>query len=136
MSGRLTDWRPRLVRYLGWAARTPFRPGTLDCALFGAGGVEAILGRDPAAALRGRYTTLSEGYAMLREMGHEDHIAMAAAEFSEVAPSLAWPGDLAVVETAEGPALGIMQGQMVYVMARSGMGLEPRAAAMRAFRVA
>lgn len=136
MSGRLMDWRPRLVRYLGWAARTPFRPGTLDCALFGAGGVEAILGHDPAAGFRGRYTTLAEGFALLRAMGHADHIAMAAAEFEEFPPAQAWPGDLAVVDTAEGQALGIVQGARVYVMARPGMGLMPRADAIRSFRVA
>lgn len=132
---RRADWHGRLTAFLAEAARGAFRPGRLDCALFAAGAVEAVTGRDPAADFRGRYATLNEGYAALRSAGHADHVALAASLFEEVAVAMAWPGDLAEVETPEGPALGVVQGQCLYVMGHGGMGLLPLAAARRAFRV-
>ncbi|PKP85816.1 MAG: hypothetical protein CVT80_00265 [Alphaproteobacteria bacterium HGW-Alphaproteobacteria-2] len=132
---RCTDWHARLTAFLARAARSEFRPGDLDCALFAAGAVEAVTGLDPAASLRGRYATLDDGYARLAALGFADHVALAQSLFAEVPPAMAWPGDLAEVETAEGPALGVVQGQCVYVMGRRGMGLMPLSAARRTFRV-
>lgn len=132
---RQRDWRQRLIAYLDAAARRRFEPGAIDCALFTAGAVEAMTGEDPAAGLRGAYRTLREGYDLLQARGYADQIALAASLFEEVPPAMAWPGDLAVVNTPEGLALGVVQGQGVYVMTHGGLGLEPRTAALRAFRV-
>lgn len=61
---RFDDWGPRLSMYLREASRQPFGYGASDCALFAAGAVQAITGRDLAAEYRGKYTTYPEGLAL------------------------------------------------------------------------
>lgn len=125
---RLPDWRARLSQWLATIARVDFSYGRHDCALFAAGAVEALTGRDLAADFRGRYATHVGGIRSLRRLGHADHIALARSYF----PSTSCPraGDLAVIETPDGPALGVVQGAMIYAPAAIGWGLVPRDAAV------
>lgn len=132
---RLPDWRSRLIAYLGQVSARPFAPGTHDCALFFAGAVEAMTGVDYAKPYRGRYTTLRGGLRVLRKDGFADHIALAAHHLPEIAPAFAWPGDGMVVDTDEGPALGVCQGRAVYLLGPNGGGLVSILTASRAFRV-
>lgn len=132
---RAQDWQARLVAYLHGAAREPFAFGRHDCALFSAGAVEAMTGADMARDWRGRYSTMRGGLRALRKAGYADHVALAASMFEDVAPSLAQPGDLAVVPTDDGPALGVVQGEAVYVLGPQGLGLVSILRAERAFRV-
>ena len=88
-----------------------------------------------AADWRGRYSTMRGGLRVLRKAGFEDHIALAAAHFPEVPPLMAQPGDLAVVPTDDGQALGVVQGEAVYVLGPHGLGLVSILSASRAFRV-
>ncbi|PKP67337.1 MAG: hypothetical protein CVT86_01940 [Alphaproteobacteria bacterium HGW-Alphaproteobacteria-8] len=132
---RLPDWKPRLTAWLGATARRPFAEGENDCALFFAGAVEAMTGTDIAARWRGRYCTTKAGLRALRRAGFADHVALAATLFDEVPPAYARIGDCAVVPTAEGPALGIVQGELIYVLGPAGLSRLPRARATRAFRV-
>lgn len=130
---RQKGWQGRLVAYLDAAGRRPFAEGRHDCALFAAGAVQAMTGLDYAADYRGRYTTTRGGLRVLRRDGYADHVALAASHFPETAAPV--PGDLAVVPTAEGPALGVVQGEHVYLLAPGGMTLAPIAAASRFFKV-
>lgn len=132
---RYTDWRPRLIEYLGEASRLPFVEGEHDCALFLAKGVRAMTGQDYAAPYRGRYTTTKGGIRILRKAGFDDHIALAAHHLPERPVAMARAGDGAVVPTDEGPALGIVQGEGVYVLGPDGMGVVPLTTAIRAFEV-
>ena len=122
---RLPDWRNRLVKYLLDVGRTPFRDGVHDCALFFAGGVQAMTGHDYAAAYRGRYTPLRGGFRILRKDGFRDHIALAKSHLSEKPAAFAQAGDGAHVEAPEGDALGIVQGASIYVLLPSGLALVP-----------
>jgi hypothetical protein len=139
---RHPDWQARLVAYVVPMMSAPFSPGRVDCALFAAGGVKAMTGKDFARGFRG-YRTLRAGLKKLREKGFADHVALAAARLPEVthegqpAPAMAQVGDVAVVETEEGPALGLVQGEAVYVMGPAGLGLVPLTdpRVIRAFRV-
>lgn len=133
---RLPDWRPRLVAFLTAAQRAPFRPGQHDCALFAAGAVAAMTGQDYAAPYRGRYTTIRGGIRVLRADGFADHIALAAHHLPERPVAFARAGDLAVVPTEDGPALGVVQGAGIYVLSPAGgLSLVPLTAATRAFGV-
>lgn len=132
---RLPDWTPRLVRWLALAAPRPFVPGTHDCALFLAGAVEAMTGVDYAASYRGRYTTLRGGLRILRRDGFADHIALAAHHLPEISPAEARPGDGVVVETPDGPALGLHQGEAVWVLSPQRLALVSAARVIRAFGV-
>jgi hypothetical protein len=134
---RRPDWQSRLVAYLGRASRLPFQPGRHDCALFAAGAVEAMTGADLATHWRGRYRTLRGGVRVLRREGYADHVALAAAHFrARAAGEAARPGDLAAVPTPEGPALGVVQGQHVYVVGPGGLAMVPASVALVVFEVA
>jgi hypothetical protein len=129
------DWEVRLVDYVVPLMGAGFAWGRLDCALFAAGAVQAMTGEDLAKGWRG-YRTLAGGMRKLSEAGFEDHVALAASLLEEVPPSLAFRGDVAVVQGDPGLALGIVQGEAVYVMRPSGgIGLVPILSALRAFRV-
>jgi hypothetical protein len=132
---RLPDWRPRLTAYLTQTAHEGFRYGSNDCALFAAGAVRAMTGHDPAAAWRGTYTTLEGGLKRLMKAGFDDHVALVASLFQDVAPAFAQVGDLALVDAPDGPALGIVVGDTIACMAPQGMGHLPRQAALRAWTV-
>lgn len=132
---RLQDWEPQLVAYLRDSVLRPFKDGEHDCALFSAGGVLAMTGRDYAAPYRGRYTTQRGGIRILRRDGFRDHIALAAAQFSERPVAFARPGDLAVVKADAGDALGIVQGEGIYLLAREGLTVVPLLVATRVFEV-
>lgn len=133
---RLPDWRPRLFAWLASVSRQPFVPGEHDCALFVAGAVEAMTGEDPAAALRGRYTTVRGGLRVLRREGHADHVAFVASLLTEIAPLMAQVGDVAVIGTHDGPALGIVAGAEIMVVTPAGTGAVSLLAAQRAFTFA
>lgn len=143
-------WMGRLAAYVETVRREPFAYGRNDCALFVAGCVEAMTGEDPAAEMRGRYTTLTGGLRKVRQAGYIDHIDWLRALFDEVtdrgrpAPHLAQVGDIAVVQTDDGPALGLVQGAAILMVAEGGIVAmplmrddvdPPRATAKAVFRV-
>lgn len=131
---RLPDWKPRLTAYLTASMRRKFAYGVHDCALFAAGAVEAMTGVDHAAEWRG-YRSRSEGMRALRADGYADHLALVADRFTEVPVAFAQPGDLAEVVGDDGRALGVVQGEAIYVLRPDGMGLVPLTSGVRAFRV-
>lgn len=130
-------WENRLIKYIGERMQKPFRPGELDCGLFAGGAVHVMTGENFIEPLAGKYRTIEDAYKLLNEMGHDDHVSYAASVFEEWdAPIFAQRGDLAVVNDAEGhPALGIVQGEHIYLMGLQGIGLAPLTAAVRAFKV-
>ena len=91
---------------------------------------------NPAAAWRGKYKTIKGGIAALRRKGHPDHVGYVAHICEEIAPAFAHRGDIGVVEGANGfGALGIVQGEGVYVLTENGMTIVSRLKLLRAFRV-
>ena len=121
-----------LITYASEAGARPFRPGRHDCALFAAGWVKLMTGRDLARGWRSRYRSLKRGQTLLEEVGFADHVALAAAHLPEIAPAFAQPGDLAVLED---DAFGIVAGEMIYCLRPDGLGLVPRGQMRRAFAV-
>lgn len=132
---RLPDWRARLLAYGRESAATAFAYGRFDCALFAAGAVQAMTGTDYAAPFRGRYRTRIGGLRVLRAAGHADHIALAAATLPACPVLRAQVGDLAVVAGDDGAALGVVTGEVIWVLHPSGLGHVRLSAATRAFRV-
>lgn len=121
-----------LIAYAAEAGARPFRPGRHDCALFAAGWVKQVTGRDLARGWRSTYRSLQRGQQLLEKAGFADHVALAAAHLPEIAPAFAQVGDLAVLETQ---ASGIVVGEMIYCLRPEGLGLVPRSAMRRAFAV-
>jgi hypothetical protein len=132
---RLPSWRTQLARYLAEAARIPFVEGRHDCALFAAGAIRAMTGEDLAAPFRGRYRTTRGGLRVLRRAGYRDHLDLAVAHLDEVPPAFAHVGDIAAVPGDDGPALGVVQGERIYVLRPEGLSTVSRLLATRAWRV-
>lgn len=129
---RLYNWETRLALYITRVAREGFAWGRHDCAVFAAGGVEAVTGTDPAAAWRERYDSLATGLRLIRAAGYADHVAAADAMYPAISPAMILPGDLAVVAGEDGArALGIAQGQLIYVLRPDCLGLVPVDQALR-----
>lgn len=135
---RYPDWQLRLDAWLRACRRRPFAWGECDCALFAAGGVQAMTGTDPAAAFRDRYRSGDEAARALRDAGHDSLAGAVAAVLPEIAPARAMTGDVALVSgtPGDGPGdvLGIVTGDLICVMTPRGMGVIARTRALRAFR--
>lgn len=136
VSQKTKGWQKRLIAYLSECAKSPFRPGKLDCALFFARGVQAETGVDIYSGWP-EYKTLKEGLSNMQARGFKDHAEYVASLYPEwESPLMGQQGDCAVVEDMNGsPALGIIQGANIYVMGLKGIGLVPLTYAKRAFYI-
>ena len=133
---RLLDWQGRLEAYLSAVARTPWRPGTQDCVIFAVGWRQAVTGIDLMEDFRGAYTTLEQGFELLRAQGWPDHISAVTQGLEECPPHRMVMADLVTVEGAEGePAFGGCGGGHLHVLHPRGLGLLPLTAAMRCWRL-
>lgn len=115
--------------YLASARTRPFRYGRHDCALFAAGWVKAKTGRDLTLGIKHR--SLKDGLEKLHAAGFSSHIEVAAAHLEEIPVLFAARGDVAAV----GEALGIVMGERIALLEKSGLVSVPLTAATRAFRV-
>lgn len=135
MTKKTPGWEKRLVAYVAQCATQPFRPGKLDCGLFFGGGYEAMTGEVIDAPFRGNYRTIEGAMEIAEGLGVPNHVEYVAS-ILETRPSalLAQRGDGAVVTDMDGnEALGIVQGENIYVMGLHGIGVVPLTAATRAF---
>lgn len=133
---RLPDWRSRLALHVAAHARVPFRPGRHDCALFAAGGRAALTGIDVLEQARGRYDSIDGGFKLAARHGYASPFAAVADGLEEIHPAYAVVGDLALLDDDDGnPAMGIVQGEMVYVLGARGLALVPLTEVRRAWRV-
>ena len=128
-------WKADLRSYLAAQAGAPFAYGSADCGAFAGGAIEAMTGENPHAALAGKYKTMAGALRALKRLGHEDHIAYAASVLNEIDPLYAQFGDVAVVDSPEGPALGVVIGAHIEIRTHEGRGVVPLTDAVRAFRV-
>lgn len=137
MSNKHLGWERDLINYVQTNGTKAFRPGTMDCGLFFGGAVQAMTGRNINAPFKGKYRTIEGAMKIARELGHDDHVEYVASLLPELAsPLLAQRGDGAVVTDENGaPALGVVQGENIYVLTLHGLSLVPLTAAVRAFRV-
>ena len=138
---RYPDWPRRLYAHLQTSAQLPFAWGVHDCALFACAGVAALTGIDPAAGLRGTYTSrFGATSVVLREAGGFENLVERLAarhDMKEVPPKRAQRGDLVLFDSQDGPALGQvhLDGVHVFSAAPDGLALVPLALCRRAWRV-
>lgn len=131
---RLPDWQPRLAALVAARLRAPFAWGVFDCCLFAADAVQAITGHDPAADLRGAYTTQGEAAAALGRLGGVAGVAASRAG-PEVLPALAQPGDVGLlIAPGTMPALAIYGGTVWHAPSARGLASHPAEHITRAWR--
>ncbi|MGA2650427.1 MAG: hypothetical protein ABSF28_07880 [Terracidiphilus sp.] len=133
---------PKLVREIHWAtrslhlflranARTPFKWGTFDCALFAADGIKAMTGVDIAADFRGKYSTEEEAFALIKHITGgttvEDAAAYCAAKHGLKewkSPLFAQRGDLCVLEDSGRLITGLVHLNGRHIVAAGEAGLK------------
>lgn len=137
---RRQGWERILVEALAEARTKPFEWGKFDCCLFAADVVRDIDGRDPAAPFRGRYRTAIGAYRALKRyagggVAETAAKALAAMGCPEIPRKRAQRGDVVLIDTDLGDALGICIGGKVACAAPSGLSYLPLSAARRAWHI-
>lgn len=138
MTKKTNGWQKRLALYVFECSKQKFRPGKLDCGLFFMGGMEVMTGEDISLPFRGKYRTIDKAMEIANSLGFKDHVEYVASILEEhQSPLMAQAGDCAVLNDVDDlPALGIVQGEHIYVMTVSdGVTVYPLTAAKRAFAV-
>lgn len=107
----------------------------MDCALFTAGAVKAMTGTDLADAFQGQYRSLKAGFKALSTAGYASLSDFLEAHFVRVPMSFAQVGDIAFMDVEGQDALGIVQGEWIYIRSADGLANLPLTAASGAFRV-
>lgn len=136
---RLPNWRARFDAECDRIRLTPFSWGSHDCGPGLAGNLAlAVTGVDVASHYRGRYTTMIGALRVLRNSGFSslgDLVASLLPEHDH--PSMARVGDVVAIASASafGHALGVVNGERVFVLTERGIGTVDRSDAVRAFRV-
>lgn len=132
---RLENWPVLLSGFIERSLQAPFIWGERDCCLFAANAVREITGVDYAQELRGRYKTARKAQELLKASGGVTGI-MERTALEEVTPLLAQRGDVVLIETDQGSALGIvgMDGNLL-AQGPGGLTTLPLQRAVRAWRV-
>ncbi len=136
MNLRLADWPARLDAYLESARPRRFAWGVHDCGQFARGGVAALRGSDPAAALRlARYRTRAGAAAQLRRLGGIAAIPAACGLTPRPLP-LAHRGDVVLHDfPGVGATLGLCLGRAAAFPGAHGLVFVPTLAGRCAWEV-
>jgi hypothetical protein len=129
---RVENWHSKLLAYIDQQERKPFAYGVNDCLLMTAGAVEAITGIDHAADYRGRYSSLAEARKLIGKSPIK-FVASLCEEWEH--PSQAGDGDVAAMRQGREWTFGVFDGPHFYVQTETGLGILPRSAAHKAFKV-
>lgn len=136
---RLPGWRARFETAVDGIFRKPFDWSTQhDCGMgLCARVVEAVTGEDVGAKYRGGYTTRAGAIRLMKAEGFANLADLVASLLPEVHPSQAKIGDLAAfpMDTPFGFALGVVNGERVFVLREEGVGTMGLLDATRAFKV-
>ena len=135
---RLPDWQTRLAALMASRRTTPFAWGGQDCCLFAADAVLAVTGHDPAADLRGTYTTATDALRVLNKAGGVAGVAIKRAG-PVVAVALAQPGDIGLLKLdvpnpLAATALAVYGGSCWHAPGEHGLTSYPESAIVRAWR--
>lgn len=136
---RRTDWRRRFSDEIDRIRLTPFSWGAHDCGPGLVGNVVlAITGNDVAAVYRNRYSSMTGALRVMRNDGFSnlaDLVASFLPEHDHI--SRAQVGDIAAVpmNSSFGFALGVVNGERIFVLMPDGIGTVDLLDATRAFKV-
>lgn len=122
---RFENWPSRLAAAIEASRGRAFSWGEHDCLLFAAGVVRELTGVDLAADWRGRYDSKAKAAHYLAELGGLDTVVTRALGAPRPFVTLAQRGDVVMVQTDEGPALGICNGASAACAGRAGLVSKP-----------
>lgn len=105
------------------AAARPFRLGEFDCGLWGADWCVEVTGRDPAAGLRGRYSTEAELAALGGWRGVPGLFAQGYRSIGIGRTVQPATGDVALLSISGAPVVGAIVLQSVAFVLSQGGGV-------------
>lgn len=124
---RKPNWATLLNNYITDNRNTPFEWGKFDCCLFVAGAIEAMTGQDFGAPFKGEYSTAKGSLKALKKHGGGDLRGTFTQLFGDFKPRLhAKRGDVGLIDTEMGEAVGIMWGGSVWVVTEEGLTSLPQ----------
>lgn len=132
---RLPDWDRRLARVTEKHLAVPGEWGVSDCLLTAMDAVEAVTGIDPAAKVRGTYSTEQGAAKGLRRRKVTDVEQMLAKLFATMPRLKARRGDLCVVERNGQLCAGYICEYGAAVKTDRGLAFVPQTEIRSAFRV-
>ena len=134
---RRHDWPERLAEVVRAARGKRFAWGRHDCATFAFDCAAAMTGVDRLADFRGRYRTPKGAQRALRRIGGVTTLEDLATALTKrpALPETAQRGDLVLIDSDLGPALGVCLGARAAFVGAHGLAFVPTAAARRAWRV-
>lgn len=137
MRERAADWPERLAAFIDARRDQPFAWGGQDCFTFAADAAVALTGDDPAAAVRGEYSSEEEAEAIIGPDGLEAWVAatMAAWGASECEPAFAQRGDMVFVAVGNQRMCGVHLGATVAVPGTDRLHFLPASRVLRAWVV-
>lgn len=119
---RKNDWANSLHTYIKAHLNTPFEWGTFDCCLFPAGAVMAMTDIDFAEEFRGHYSTAMGAKRALIKYGSGDIKKTMVNKFGPMLHRLmAGRGDLVLINTPWGEALGIVWSGKIWATGEQGL---------------
>lgn len=120
------DWCERLVTFLSKNQDTPFEWGKFDCCLFVADAIIEMTGVDIAADFRGKYQSEKGSLRALVKYGKGDVKSTFTHLLGQFKPRLkAGRGDVALIATPTGDAVGIVFNGAVWVATPDGLTTVP-----------
>ncbi len=135
---RLPDWRRRFEDAIDDIKARPFDWADHECGTGLAGRLAlALTGVDCAARYRGTYDSAASAVRVMRQAGFENLGDLVADLLPEVHVSEASVGDIAAIpdQTPFGYALGVVNGERIFVLMETGIGTVDLLDATRAFKV-
>ncbi|NUA26101.1 DUF6950 family protein [Cupriavidus basilensis] len=117
---RLEDWPTRLAEFIEARHERAFSWGGSDCCLFVCDAIEAMTGTDPGSRWRGIYSSEKGARRVLRDNDGVAGIATLVLGLP-VPPALAGRGDVVLIDTPHGEALGICLGAQVAAQGPDGI---------------
>ncbi len=127
---RFENWPELLAAFIEARRHTPFKWGESDCCLFAADALLAMTGVDVAAHNRGKYDTARGALALIKEAGGVSGLVA----LEPVDRKLASRGDIVMVDTAQGDALGVLLGRTVAAQGADGLVFLPPSAIEQAWK--
>ncbi|MFD1330264.1 DUF6950 family protein [Mycoplana ramosa] len=135
---RLPDWRRRYEAAIDDIMRTPFAWGTHDCGPGLAGRlVLAMTGTDLSAQYAGTYKDAAGAARLIKRLGFKDLAGLVGSMLPAIHPSRAEIGDIAAI-AVDGPighALGVVNGERIFVLTETGIGTVDLLDAATCFKV-
>lgn len=135
---RLPQWRGRLEAAIDEIKSKPFSWENNECGTGLVGSIVfAITGEDPAAPYRDKHKDAAGALRTMRKAGFANLGDMVGSMLEEMHISEAKIGDIAAVksDSAFGYALGVVNGERVFVLMENGIGTVDLLQCERAFRV-